>query len=70
MAEGAAPRRSDYKEEKEKEKDVRSSNIVAAKGTLSYTFRLWYIILTHCTAVADCIRTSLGPKVSNVKDVM
>lgn len=24
--------RSDYKEEKEKEKDVRSSNIVAAKG--------------------------------------
>eukprot|EP00026_Physarum_polycephalum_P006998 Phypoly_transcript_07051.p1 GENE.Phypoly_transcript_07051~~Phypoly_transcript_07051.p1 ORF type:complete len:539 (+),score=116.93 Phypoly_transcript_07051:32-1618(+) len=43
MAEGA-PMRSDYKEEKEKEKDVRTSNIVAAK------------------AVADCIRTSLGPK--------
>jgi T-complex protein 1 subunit delta len=44
MTEAAAPSRGDYKDEKEKEKDVRASNIFAAK------------------AVADCIRTSLGPK--------
>lgn len=32
MAEVAPTQRVDYKDEKEKEKDVRTSNIVAAKG--------------------------------------
>ena len=39
-------------QDKEKPMQVRSSNIIAAKGTL------YSLIL----ALADCIRTSLGPK--------
>jgi hypothetical protein len=46
MAELSAPRRSDYKEEKEKEKDVRTSNIVAAKGIVCTTFSNSSMMLT------------------------
>lgn len=44
MAEVSAPQqRADFKEEKEKEKDVRTSNIVAAKGINHH-----YLLLIYC----------------------
>ena len=69
-----APKTSQFSD-KEKPAQVRSSNIIAAKGMLTVTgvvivygksvlFGLFVItgaLLIH-TAVVDCIRTSLGPK--------
>lgn len=49
-AESKAPKQASYNKN-QKSKDVRSTNIQAAKGTtISYL------------AIADCIRTSLGPR--------
>lgn len=49
-ADSKAPKQAAYNKN-EKQRDVRSTNIQAAKGTyLDYA------------AVADCIRTSLGPR--------
>ena len=49
-ADSKAPKQAAYNKN-EKQRDVRSTNIQAAKGIL-----LGYL------AVADCIRTSLGPR--------
>lgn len=49
-AESTAPKQASYNKN-EKSKDVRSTNIQAAKGNSFYY-----------SAIADCIRTSLGPR--------
>lgn len=48
-------------QDKEKPMAVRNANIMAARGRLP-SFGLWLPVLTDHKAVADAIRTSLGPR--------
>jgi hypothetical protein len=64
MSQASAPKTTAIKGETtndgEKKKDVRLSNIIAAKGTISCKKNNTKIKII--TAVADAVRTSLGPK--------
>lgn len=44
----------------EKTKDIRMTNIIAARGKI--TLNQYHIINLHNLAVADVVRTSLGPR--------
>lgn len=46
----------------EKTKDIRSTNIIAARGTLSLNSRARIANPIIFVAVADVVRTSLGPR--------
>jgi hypothetical protein len=48
--------------DKDKPAQVRSSNIIASKGTPSMCMHWTVLIIQTSTALADSVRTSLGPK--------
>ena len=55
-------KKGDTQKGNSKERDVRMSNIVAAKGAHSLPISVYITNYIDSIAVADTIRTSLGPR--------